>query len=207
MSRSQSLTPSAARYVHPSNLLTYLSVAAGLMAIVAAGELRSWSVAGALLAVCALADTMDGRFARLFRRSESQARFGVELDSLADALTFGVVPVVCLYLLLPFPSPAARVLWMVAAVVYVLGALTRLAFFNVHHTETPGFVGLPTTAAGLVWSSAFLLAPPVPVAAALLLACGLAMVSALRVPRPRGLGMAAFLGWGVTLIVLHGARF
>ncbi len=85
-----------ARYVHASNGVTYLSLLAGLLAVVTAREWRSWSAAGGLIAVCALADTLDGRFARLFRRDADAQRFGVELDSLADALTFGLVPVVAL---------------------------------------------------------------------------------------------------------------
>ena len=53
----------AARYIHPSNGVTYLSILAGLLAIVAAREARSWSLAGALIAISAAADTLDGRFA------------------------------------------------------------------------------------------------------------------------------------------------
>ena len=82
---------SAARYFHLSNLLTYLSVLTGLCAIFSAHKLQSWSVAGGLIALCALADTFDGKFARLFTRSESLKNFGIQLDSLADALTFGLV--------------------------------------------------------------------------------------------------------------------
>jgi CDP-diacylglycerol--serine O-phosphatidyltransferase len=194
---------SAARYIHPSNAVTYVSILAGLLAIVAAHEARSWSIAGALIALSAAADTLDGRFARLFRRDERQQRFGVELDSLADALTFGLVPVVALYLLIEFESPAARVAWIAAAFGYVVSAVTRLGFYDLHHGESPGFVGLPTTVAGLVWSSAFLGQPAALPSAALLIGCALAMVSAVPIPRPRGPGLVAFGGWAAALIVLH----
>jgi len=194
----------AARYIHPSNALTYVSILAGLLAIVAAHDARSWSLAGALIAVSATADTLDGRFARLFPRDERQRKFGIELDSLADAVTFGLVPVAALYLLLDFPSVGARVAWVGAALLYLVSALTRLGFYDLHHGETSGFVGLPTTVAGLVWSSAFLVRPSAAAATALLLVCGIAMVSAMRIPRPRGLGLLAFGGWAAVLIVLHG---
>jgi phosphatidylserine synthase len=105
----------AARYIHPSNAVTYLSILAGLLAIVAARDARSWSLTGTLIAVSAAADTLDGRFARLFPRNERPRRFGIELDCLADALTFGVVPVVALYLLLEFQSTGARVAALSAA--------------------------------------------------------------------------------------------
>ncbi len=194
----------AARYIHPCNAVTYLSILAGLLAITSA-HAGSWSLAGALIAVSAAADTLDGRFARLFARDERQRRFGVELDSLADALTFGLVPVVALYLLLDFGSTGARVAWIGAALFYVVSAVTRLGFYDLHHEETAGFIGLPTTVAGLVWSSAFLLEPAAAASTALLVACGLAMVSALPIPRPRGLGLLAFGGWAAALVVLHGA--
>lgn len=194
---------SAARYLHPRNTLTYLSILAGLLAIVTAHDAGSWSLAGAFIAVSAAADTLDGRFARLFPRDERQRRFGVELDSLADALTFGLAPVVALYLLLDFPSVGARVAWILGALFYVVSAVTRLGYYDLHHDETAGFVGLPTTVAGLIWSSAFLVQPSATASTALLVGCGVAMVSALPIPRPRGLGLLAFGGWAAILVLLH----
>jgi len=196
---------SPTRYIHPSNTLTYASLLAGLLAIVTTREFGSWSLAGALLAGCALADTFDGRFARLFGRSEAQQRFGVQLDSLADALTFGLVPVTVLSLLVTFESTAGRIAWTAAALFYVVAAVTRLGFYDLHHAEHAGFIGLPTTAAGLVWSSAFLARPSAEASTALLLACGLAMVAPLHIPRPNRLGFVAFAAWAVGLMLLHTA--
>ncbi len=191
------------RYVHASNAVTYLSLLAGLLAVVTAREWRSWSAAGGLIAVCALADTLDGRFAGLFHRDADAQRFGVELDSLADALTFGLVPVVALYLLLTFDSVGTRVAWLGAAFLYVVSALTRLGHYDIHHADRGGFVGLPTTVAGLVWSSAFLAAPSAAVTVGVLMGTGIAMVSSVPIPRPRGLGLVAFGAWGVLLVFLH----
>ena len=195
---------SPARYLHVSNGLTYASLLAGLLAIVAARELKSWSLAGGLLAVCALSDTLDGRFAGLFRRSDAQQRFGVQLDSLADALTFGLVPVVVLSLLVPFGSTAGQLAWVAAAFFYVLAAVTRLGFYDLHHAEHLGFIGLPTTVTGLIWSSTFLARPSVGASAVLLLVCGGAMIAPLPIPRPRGVGLVAFGTWAVALVLLHG---
>jgi len=198
------MSPAAIRYLHPSNLVTYVSALAGLLAVLAAKDRQSWALAGALIAVCALADTLDGKFARLFARTEDEQRFGVELDSLTDALTFGLVPVVCVYLLRPPGSVALRVVWSAAAFFYVVSAITRLGAYNLHHEESPGFVGLPTTVAGLIWSSVFLLEPTTALSVLVLLGCGVAMVSTLPIPRPRGLGLVAFGGWAVALVILHG---
>ena len=193
----------AARYIHPSNLLTYLSVLAGLSAIFLAHELQSWSAAGGLIALCVLADTFDGRFACLFTRDDNLKNFGIQLDSLADALAFGVVPVVCLCLLLSFESAAAYFTWCAAAFFYVVSAITRLGVYNLHHAESIGFVGLPTTVAGLILSSAFLAQPSIALSAVLLVACGILMVSPIQIPRPKGLVTIAYIAWPILLIGLH----
>ena len=105
------MTISAARYFHPSNLVTYVSLLAGLFAIVSAKEFGRLSATGGLIALCALADTLDGKFAQLFERTESQKQFGVQLDSLTDSLTFGLAPVVSFYIVVPFESLTARLIW------------------------------------------------------------------------------------------------
>ena len=196
---------SAARYFHLSNLITYLSLLAGLLAIVSAKEFGSLSVAGGLIAVGALADTLDGKFAHLFSRTEHQKQFGIQLDSLADSLTFGLAPVASFYLLVSFESFTARLIWLAAAFFYILSVITRLGFYNIHRSDSSGFIGLPTTIAGLIWSSFFLAHPSVDLSVWLLLGCGIAMVSFIPISRPKFLGTAAVLAWAVVLIVLHGA--
>ncbi|MBI4410452.1 MAG: CDP-alcohol phosphatidyltransferase family protein [Gemmatimonadetes bacterium] len=196
---------SAARFLHASNLLTYLSLLAGLGAIAAARGAGGAPAVGALLALAVVADTFDGRFARLFARSDTQRSFGVQLDSLSDALTFGLAPVVALGLLLPPLPTGAQAAWWGAGFVYVVGAVTRLGFYNLVHEDAAGFIGLPTPVAALVWSS-LLLAPLTPaVSAAALVACGALMVSPLRIPRPRGVWLVAFAAWALSLAALHAA--
>jgi len=194
---------SAAHYFHVSNTVTYVAVLAGLGAIVSANEFQSWPLAGTFIALSALADTLDGKFARLFHRTDRQKNFGVQLDSLADALTFGLVPVVCLSMLLTFDGSAMNVIWWIAALFYLLCALTRLAAYNVSQFEQEGFTGIPTTVAGLFMSSFFLVQPSLTLSTALLVACGIAMVSYIPLPRPKNLGLAAFMLWPVALILLH----
>ena len=100
---------------------------------------------------------------------------------------------------------SSQVIWWASAFFYVLSAITRLGFYNLHHEESPGFIGLPTTVAGLICSSSFLGHPSAGTSAALLLGCGIAMVSFIPIPRPKGAGMVAFLGVVVLVMILHGA--
>jgi CDP-diacylglycerol--serine O-phosphatidyltransferase len=197
---------SAARFFHLSNLLTYISLAAGLLAIFAAPRLGGLSIPGGLIALCCLVDTLDGRFARLFPRTKDREAFGLQLDSLTDAVAFGVVPVVACYFVAPLASWTAHVAWFTAAFFYLLSAITRLGVYNIQGDARSGFVGLPTTVAGLVWSSFFLASPSGTSSIVVSLACGIAMVSPIRIPRPKGPGTAAIILWATLLMALHGAR-
>src|SRR5262245_26023758 len=75
------------------NLITLLSLCAGLTAIRLAIEGRlDWALGAIVFA--AVLDGLDGRLARMLK---GQSRFGAELDSLADFVNFGVVPGLILY--------------------------------------------------------------------------------------------------------------
>ena len=190
--------------VHVRNLLTYGSLAAALAAVAAARGTGAPAAAGGWLALAALLDAFDGRFARCFDRSPRQRRVGRELDSLVDVCAFGVAPVAVVEAVsLPGSGLAATVWWM-SAFAYLGAVVTRLGFYNVEADDSR-FVGLPSPAAALIWSTFLLWPVPsspwlVPV---LFLGCGLAMISPLDIPRPRAPGLAAFALWAVSLAFWH----
>ena len=191
--------------VHPSNLLTYTSLAAAVGAMAAAGGARGAAPAGALLAIAALADTFDGRFARCFTRSERQRRVGRELDSLIDIVSFGVAPVVVFATLAPPAGAIVTSVWWIAACAYVLAMATRLSVYNAEEHDA-GFVGVPAPVAASIWAT-YLLAVTLPwLVATLFVVVGAAMVSPLAIPRPRRLALAAFALWPAALIVIHALR-
>jgi phosphatidylserine synthase len=80
-----------------------------------AGGRGDASLAGALLAAAALADTFDGGFARSFTRTERQCRVGRQLDSLVDIVAFGVAPVAVLAALAPPEGAGVASVWWTAA--------------------------------------------------------------------------------------------
>jgi CDP-diacylglycerol---serine O-phosphatidyltransferase len=163
---------------------------------------RSPLAAGALIATSVIADTFDGRFARLFARSREECEFGAQLDSLSDAIAFGVAPALCMTLLGDRGSTAVQLLWWFAVAVFAACAITRLAFYNVAR-ETSGFVGLPAPIAALVWSSVLLAHPGPAVSITVLLAIAAAMVVPLRIPRPQGATLAIFVMWPLAVLVAH----
>jgi phosphatidylserine synthase len=111
----------------------------------------------------------------------------------------------CLTLLVRVEGGVMLPLWIAAMSFYVACAITRLGFYNVHHAETAGFIGLPTTLAAVIWATLFLLHPPVLVILAGMVCIGAGMVSPLPVPRPRGSAMVAYLFWLGVVLLCNGA--
>lgn len=91
-------------------------------------------------------DALDGKVARLAR---STSQFGVELDSLADFLSFGVAPAVIVYSIIP--PTLGKWSWIIS-IVYIMAAAYRLARFNVlaDSEEKKDFLGLPVPGAAMI---------------------------------------------------------
>ncbi len=102
--------------------------------------------AGWCVVFAAILDMFDGRLARL---SNAGSRFGAELDSLVDLISFGVAPALLVYL--QEFSTSGRFAWLICYI-YVVAAALRLARFNVlagvPAKPTGWFTGLPSPAAG-----------------------------------------------------------
>src|SRR5688572_17116403 len=123
-------TASPAGAFHPANSLTYVSLLAGIVAIATSLADRP-GLAGALIALSVIADTFDGRFARLFVRSPAQREVGVQLDSLSDAIAFGITPCICLASVAPWDALGMQIAWWIAVFAFAACAITRLAFYNI----------------------------------------------------------------------------
>ncbi|WP_258190560.1 CDP-diacylglycerol--serine O-phosphatidyltransferase, partial [Candidatus Hakubella thermalkaliphila] len=122
---------------------------AGFCAILAALKGDYIPAAWAIM-IAVVFDGLDGGIARL---TNSTTRFGIELDSLSDLVSFGVAPAVILYKwsLMEF----GRIGWAAAFLFVACGAL-RLARYNVQmgSTEKKSFTGMPTPAAASVVATA-----------------------------------------------------
>ncbi|MEH6401978.1 MAG: phosphatidylcholine/phosphatidylserine synthase [Sneathiella sp.] len=116
------------------NMLTTLALCAGLTSVRFALEQRwEWAVAAILIA--GILDGLDGRMARLLKGS---SRFGAELDSLADFVSFGVAPALVLYLW-TLDRGLGGLGWIIA-LVFTVSCGLRLARFNsMLDEETPAW--------------------------------------------------------------------
>jgi len=138
-------------YILP-NLFTTGGLVAGFYAIICTHNGR-YRMAATMILLAQLCDMLDGRIARLTRSTSS---FGVQYDSLADLIAFGVAPGFLVYTWAL--QPWGRWGWL-AATVYVVCAALRLARFNVQvgTVEKRHFVGLPSPAAADVIAATVLL--------------------------------------------------
>ena len=105
-----------------------------------------FSTAAPFIGIALVLDSLDGRIARLMNATSA---FGVEFDSLADIVSFGVAPaiLVCAWGLTPFGQ-----LGWAAGFLYVVAAGTRLARFNIQRgtVDKRYFVGMPSPSAACV---------------------------------------------------------
>jgi CDP-diacylglycerol--serine O-phosphatidyltransferase len=116
----------------------------GIWAIVSASR-GDFERAAWLIVLAGIFDTIDGRVARA---TQTGSRFGEELDSLVDAISFGVAPALIIYFL--FLADGS---WgWIAAFFYVSAAVVRLARFNVEQAGHAKFAfhGLPSPSAGML---------------------------------------------------------
>lgn len=131
------------------NALTVLALCSGLSALKFALD-GNFVGALAAIGVAALLDALDGRLARLL---DATSRIGAELDSLADAVSFGVAPALVLYV---WSLHDIRVGWPVA-LVFTVCVVLRLARFNTLLDDTEAlpfakefFVGIPSPPGALL---------------------------------------------------------
>ena len=129
---------------HIPNLITLLNLFCGCIALVFAAELN-FEMAFYLVCLGIFLDFFDGFFARLFKVSSP---LGLQLDSLADMVTSGVVPgFIMFFLLQKCQNPATPNLFLpYLGFIITLGSCYRLANFNIDTRQTDSFIGLPTPA-------------------------------------------------------------
>lgn len=130
-----------------------MNIAAGCLAVICAfkgGEplwgLDGYGWASIFIGIAAVMDFMDGFAARLLH---AYSELGKELDSLCDAVSFGVAPAMMLYNYLQECAPEKWVAWL--AILIPIAGVLRLAKFNIDTRQTTSFIGLPIPANAIYW--------------------------------------------------------
>ena len=136
------------------NTITSCNLFCGCIAVYMAFN-ANYEMAMLFIILGAVFDFFDGMSARLLHVSSA---IGKELDSLADDVTFGLAPAAIAFSLFrevhvpEFLVPIAGILPYTAFLISIFSAL-RLAKFNIDERQTSSFIGMPTPANALFWSS------------------------------------------------------
>ena len=141
---------------HIPNIITLLNLFCGCIALVFAFQ-QEFELAFYFVCLGIFFDFFDGFFARLFKVSSP---LGLQLDSLADMITSGIVPGVIMFQMLLKSFGEEKVIsvssWDNSVMILpflgfiiTLGACYRLANFNIDTRQTDSFIGLPTPANAL----------------------------------------------------------
>ena len=137
------------------NALTLANLVAGAIAIVFALK-HQYEVSFWLIIAAAVCDFFDGFVARLLHQ---QSELGVQLDSLADDISFGLAPAVVMFDIYgqstSYYNFDTSIMQPLSYVVFIIAAFSalRLAKFNIDTTQSSEFEGLPTPANALMLMS------------------------------------------------------
>ncbi|MCL2442431.1 MAG: CDP-alcohol phosphatidyltransferase family protein [Treponema sp.] len=137
-------------------ILTYLGIVSAAAGIVFSikGNIKYAIICLMASGIC---DMLDGPVARLAKRTDREKCFGIQIDSFADIIAFGVFPAVlgysvCYGLMAEIFGEYGLIITLAIMSIYILAALIRLAYFNVIEEELHNkkekrryFEGLPVT--------------------------------------------------------------
>ena len=188
-------------------IATYLSLLFGLAGIYSASRGNLFA-AILFLMLAGLLDAFDGRIARTKKnRTDTEKRFGIQIDSLCDVVCFGVLPTV-----IGFAVGATKWWQLIIAGLFTLCGLIRLGYYNVTEEtrqqttdkKRESYTGLPITTSALLMPALLAFSKPLGAAlpyayTALQFVVGLCYITPLSVKKPGKIGMLIMLilGWAV----------
>ncbi|MGN1480998.1 CDP-alcohol phosphatidyltransferase family protein [Porcipelethomonas sp.] len=192
-------------YYNYTVILTYIGLASAVTGIYFAMDGKHVIVSVIALLISGLCDMFDGKIARTRERTESEKRFGIQIDSLCDLICFGVLPGAIGY------AVGMRQFYHIMILIFfTLAAVIRLAYFNVseelRQTKSSDcrktYEGLPVTSVALILPLFYSFRKDMgkmfpDLYAALILIIGIAFITRFKVKKPKMRTMLIFIGIGV----------
>ena len=185
-------------------VLTYIGMLCSFTAILMSIN-EKFPYAVILLMMAGVCDMFDGVIANTKDRTPSEKRFGIQIDSLSDLISFGVMPAIFVYII-----TGKRTICAVIAALFALAALIRLAYFNVDEEERQQwtnekrtvFKGLPVTSIAILLPIVFWLHSSGKIRGkflylGLLILCGMGFLSPVDVKKPKLLGKICIIVIGI----------
>lgn len=193
-------------------VLTYIGMLISFAGIhfVFSNSDRSFILALLCLMIAGVMDMFDGKVASTKKnRTHEEKLFGIQIDSMADIISYGVFPALIVYKLAigdvqyPIEHPMQARCVICICAFYLLCALIRLSYFNVDEMERQEktsesrheYRGLPVTSVALVLPAVFIASyisgtarPPIQPCSLLLMAMGIMFICPFKMPKPALVG-------------------
>ncbi|MBR6613926.1 MAG: CDP-alcohol phosphatidyltransferase family protein [Clostridia bacterium] len=197
-------------YYNYTVILTYMGLISGLLGIFASIEGHPIFALGTLM-FAGFCDMFDGLVARTKKdRTDKEKKFGIQLDSLADFVCYGILPVVIVY-----TTGVKQWYALIAYGIFSLAALIRLAYFNVMEDERQeqttearkSYEGLPVTSVALILPLLFPIISRFETAASILftvlfLVIAFFFIYKFKVPKFKLKGMSVLVAIGIVIYIL-----
>ena len=130
-------------FIAISDIISLLNMSSGFLSIVCSINHR-FELAAILMIIAIMFDSIDGWVARKTNRNDI-FDFGKNIDSLSDAISFGVAPAIFIYTTINTTSPVVFAITTLVSLFIVICGVLRLTRYNViaDHIKTSGFIGFP----------------------------------------------------------------
>lgn len=185
-------------------ILTYCGMLFSFCGLLRAISQDYWNAVLCLM-LAGICDMFDGVVASTKDRNEREKRFGIQIDSLSDLISFGVLPAIFVYMV-----SGKNVFVGLLASLFVLCALIRLAYFNVLEEERQrqtkesrkSYLGVPVTAIALFLPTVYLLydyrlCKSILCFPLLLTVMGIAYLLPVEIKKPGVIGKAGIILFGI----------
>lgn len=185
-------------------ILTYIGLASAITGIYIAIDGKHIIFSVAALMLSGLCDMFDGKIARTKKRTESEKKFGVQIDSLCDLICFGLLPCI-----IGYSIGMKEFFHILVLIFFTTAAVIRLAYFNVTEEERQQkttevrktYEGLPVTSVALIIPLFYSFREDMgklfpDLYALLMLLIGIAFITRFKLKKPKMKTMLIFIGIG-----------
>lgn len=191
-----------------ANLVTYIGVMSAIMSIILSFD-KNMKMAFICFIVSGVCDMLDGKFARLFKRTEREKNIGIQMDSLCDVISFLIVPVA-----LSIGLGINKWYNIIICLIYVVSGVTRLGFFNVFAEENKEngpitvYPGVAVTYASVVFPIVYVLNNFLSnsvfkiIYSLVMLIFSVLFLLNVKIRKPNGLGYVCLFALAIVIIIL-----
>ena len=193
-----------------SVILTYIGLAVSIFGILICFNNNEKSIGFAMscLIIAGICDLFDGQLARKCKRTEQEKNFGIELDSLVDAIDFIALPI-AIFLRLQMNT------WYhyIIMVIFAICGIASLAYFNImvedNNNPVKYYMGLPVTYTALIFPVFYLLKYILPlnifsiIYTALIGIVAVLNIINIKIIKPKGMAYLVFSLLAIIMLILY----